>query len=291
MGKPVVCIIGVGALGSRTAENLTKLGINLILIDRDFIEENNLARQPLYNKEDIGEMKVNAAKKNLNKKEIIVHPVDLDFDNIDLLKSDLILDCTDNMYTRFLINEYSLKTGTPWIYSSALGDKGYVKIFKDNSTGCFSCIFNEPTEALGTCDTEGLSNETAEIISNIQVEEALKILSDKDYTRELIYYNNKIIKIKTERNKNCEICNKKFKYLSGNKSVNVIKLCGTKKYLIRTKKYNLDELENKLSKINKVKRTDYCLFFNNITIFKDGRVMLKAENETNAKTILARYLE
>lgn len=289
MEKPVICIVGVGSLGCRVAKNLSKLGINLIVIDRDFIEENNLERQPTYNKEDIGKMKVDALKKYL--KNIKVYPVDLDFDNIDLLNSNLILDCTDNIYTRFLINEYSLKTGIPWIYSSALGTKGYVKVFNNNSEGCFNCIFNEPTEVLGTCDTEGLLNKTAEIISRIQTEETLKILENKDYTKELIYYDGKITKIKTEKKENCEICNKKFKYLSGNKSLNIIKLCGTKKYLVRTKKYNLDELENKLGKLDKVKKTDYCLFFKDITIFKDGRVMLKAENEKNAKTILARYLE
>ena len=295
----VVCIVGIGALGTNTAELLARTGVmELILIDRDFIEEDNLQKQALFTKNDINKMKVEAAKSHLGvinpELKITIHQVDLDFDNIDLLKSDLILDCTDNMYTRFLINEYHVKTKTPWIYSSAIGSSGYVKVFNKLSSACFSCIFQEPTSILGTCDTEGLLNTTARTISSIQVTEAIKVLTKQDYSKDLIYidlWKNKFNKIKVKKNNECKACKKEFKYLTGTNSPSLIKLCGTNKYLIRTKKYNLEELENKLKNLGETERTDSCLFFNGIVIFKDGRVMLKAKDEANAKSIISRYLE
>jgi len=153
--KSTVAIVGLGALGSVSAELLARAGIGkLIVIDRDIVELSNLQRQSLYDESDIGKPKAIAAKEKLSKInseiKIDIFIDDLNRENIDKILSlrgkyidekfnkivennkknknniDLILDCTDNLETRFLVNDFSIKNKIPFIYSSAVGSKGYV---------------------------------------------------------------------------------------------------------------------------------------------------------------------
>src|SRR3989338_4173756 len=126
LNKSKVVVVGLGALGSIAAELLARAGIGkIVLIDRDFVELSNLQRQSLYDEGDIDKPKVVVAKDKLSKInayiDISSHFVDLEYDNVDILKSDMILDCTDNFYTRFVINDYAIKNNTPWIYAAVIG--------------------------------------------------------------------------------------------------------------------------------------------------------------------------
>ena len=119
----VVCIIGLGATGTRSAELLARAGVGkLILIDRDVIEESNLQRQTLFTEKDLYKSKVFVVKSKLeeinSKTKIIAYFKDLNYKNVEDIKGDLILDCTDNLDTRFLINEFSIKNNIPWISTS-----------------------------------------------------------------------------------------------------------------------------------------------------------------------------
>ena len=112
-----VAIIGVGALGTVAAELLVRSGVgSILLIDRDVVELSNLQRQSLFANSDISSSKVVAAKRRLLEinPEITIEiaPVHLSAKNISQTISDkinLVLDCTDNMNTRFLINDYTKK--------------------------------------------------------------------------------------------------------------------------------------------------------------------------------------
>ena len=163
IGKAIVAIVGIGALGSVSSELLCRAGIGkLILIDRDFVDLTNLQRQVLYEESDIGKPKAIAAEEHLKKinSEINIqsHVIDLNFRNIeDILKeANIIIDGTDNLETRFLINEYSLKCKKPWVHGSAIQDKGFVMSFSGNAP-CFQCIIKE-ADVSGTCDTVGITN-------------------------------------------------------------------------------------------------------------------------------------
>ncbi|HLC73472.1 MAG TPA: HesA/MoeB/ThiF family protein, partial [Candidatus Nanoarchaeia archaeon] len=143
--KKVVAIVGLGAIGSNTANLLARAGINLILIDRDIVELENLQRQTLYDEKDIGKPKSIQAKKKLKliNSEIKIEAFveDLNYKNIDeLINSDLILDCSDNMETRFLINDYSIKNDIPWIYAAVLGVNAMSMNIVPQKTPCFRCI-------------------------------------------------------------------------------------------------------------------------------------------------------
>ena len=116
-----VCIIGLGGLGTVTSELIGRAGIGtLILIDNDIVEESNLQRQSLFDEEDIGKSKALTAEEKLkkinSKLEIISYNMRLTNKNTQLLDSDLVLDCSDNLESRFLINKHCIEKKIPWIF-------------------------------------------------------------------------------------------------------------------------------------------------------------------------------
>jgi len=226
--KSTAAIVGVGALGSVSAELLARAGIGkLLLIDRDIVELSNLQRQSLFDENDIGKPKALAAKEHLSKinsdVEINFFIEDLNFENIRKILNkniDLVLDCTDNLETRFLINDFSIKNNLPFIYSSAVGSKGYVFNIIPNKTPCLRCFLKEASQ-LDTCETAGVLNSITNLISSIQSNEAIKILLGKGYEKNLLFFDvwkNDMSKIKINKNKSCICCNiKNYEYLDGKK--------------------------------------------------------------------------
>lgn len=323
--KSTVAIVGLGALGSASANLLVRAGVGkLILIDRDIVELSNLQRQALFNENDIGKPKASQAKKHLgkinNEVEITAIIDDLNFENIVKIFSkgknfDLILDCTDNMETRFLLNDFCVKNRTPFIYSSAVGSKGYIfNIIPNKNNACLRCFLKEATQ-LDTCETLGVLNTITNLISSLQVNEAIKILLKKgkvnaservknELTRsqlpetKLLFFDiwkNELLKIKVNRNKNCICCaNAVFEYLVGKKPSPLVKLCGDGFFQIRGKPMNkiqFYDLKNKLKKIGRIADFFYCFNFDNkITIFKNGRALIKAKDENEAKSVYSKFV-
>ena len=304
--KSTVAIVGLGALGSNSAELLARAGIGkLILVDRDIVELSNLQRQSLFDESDIGKPKSFVAKEHLTKinseVKIDFFIDDLNFENIGKILSKnigLILDCTDNLETRFLINDFSLKNNIPFIYSSAVGSKGYVFNIIPNKTSCLRCFLKEALQ-LDTCETAGVLNTITNLISSIQVNEAIKILlNKKNIEKNLLFFDvwsNELSKIKVNKNKNCICCaTNSFEYLSGKKSSRIVKLCGESIYQIKTKnidKEQFNQLKNKLKKIGKIIDFGYCINFDNkITIFNDGRALIKAKDEKEAKSLYSKFV-
>jgi len=305
LGKSTIAIIGLGALGSNSAELLARAGIGkLILIDRDVVELSNLQRQRLFNEDDIGKPKALAAKEHLNEinseVEIAFLIDDLNFENINKILNkniDLILDCTDNLETRFLLNDYCIKNNATFIYSSAIGGKGYVFNIIPNKTACLRCFLKEAAQ-LDTCETVGVLNTITNVISSLQVNEVLKILLNKNYEKNLLFFDawaNELTKIKVNKNNDCICCAKhNFEYLTGKKSSKIVKLCGDSIYQVKAKpmeKQQFTELKNKLKKIGNVLDFDYCINFGNkLTIFNDGRALVKAEDEKEAKSLYSKFV-
>ena len=299
-----VAVVGLGALGSVSSELLARAGIgNLILIDRDIVELSNLQRQSLYTEDDVGKPKAISAKEHLSKinSEIKTDAIvdDINFENIlvFLKNTDLILDCTDNLETRFLINDFCVKNNVPFIYSSAVGSKGYVFCIMPKKTACLRCFLKDSV-GIDTCETAGVLNSTTHLISSIQSNEAIKILLNKDCEKDLLFFDvwkNELSKIKINRNKNCQCCSKNnFDYLIGKKKSNIIKICGNNIFQIKNKSITNDqfnEIKNKLKKTGKVADFGNCINFENkITIFNDGRALIKAKEEKDAKSIYSKFV-
>ncbi|MBU1111867.1 MAG: HesA/MoeB/ThiF family protein [archaeon] len=201
-----ITIIGVGALGTGTAELLIRAGIkNLIIIDNDTIELSNLQRQNLFDQENLNKPKVTIAKNKLFKinpyAKIIAHNTTLNNENIKELiptNIDLILDSTDNMETRFLLDNYCKNNNIKWVFASAAGTKGMLAAIFPEGPRLADFL---PNNAQGeTSCSMGVLNTVTRIISAMQTTLALKIITNNQVNyNELTTYdawNNEINKLK-----------------------------------------------------------------------------------------------
>ena len=293
-----VAIVGVGALGTVAAELLARAGVgSLILIDRDVVEHSNLQRQTLFDEQDVGKNKVNAAEeriKEINSEiKIETHALHLNPQNITVLKdADLILDCTDNLQTRFLINDYCRKENKPWIYAAAIKTSGYVMPILKNGA-CLQCFLTE--SSLETCDTVGVLNTITLSIASLQATLALKLLLGKEKEIESILYhydiwNQTFKKLNVKRNKSCPTCAGNFTHLEKKETSKYIRFCSTGKYHVLGPKVNLQEIKARWEKIGKVVEDNSSLQFQNITLFNDGRALIDADSVEEAEAIYSRLV-
>ena len=177
--RSCVAIVGMGALGSVAAELLCRAGVGrLKLIDFDILELDNLQRQALYVTEDVGKPKVDSAKERLGAIDpaVAVETVmdHLEKRNLSLLDNvDLVVDGTDNMETRFLINE-RCSGKRPVIFTSAVMDKGSVLPVMPGRA-CYACVYGRKRNT-ETCCTHGVLNGATHVAASIAATEALKAL-------------------------------------------------------------------------------------------------------------------
>ncbi len=296
MIKKGVTIVGAGAVGTAVAGILAGVGASSItLIDRDFVERGNLRRQLLFTKSDVGKPKATAAKERLKrisvKTKVSAVIADLDFRNAALLsKSGIVLDCTDNFETRFLINDYCRKNGIPWIYTAVIRDTGTVYCVTPGRA-CFRCIFTSHS-GLETCDTAGVNSAAVAAAASLQASEAVKILTEKDFEKCMVRIKVdplQLLKLKVKKNRDCPCCSGKYEYLGGKKGSKVVKLCGTGVYHVAGKPVNLKLLVKRM-KGRGVKDFGYCLHSGGITLFRDGRAIVKASSPERAKSAYSRMV-
>ena len=238
-----VTIIGLGALGSAIATNLARAGIgNLQLVDRDVVELENIHRQILYDEQMVGEPKAIAAAEYLNKvnPDIVIKSIvkDVNFSTISSIVagSQVILDGTDNLETRFLINDFAVKSGIPWVYSGVIGTQGMTMNILSGialDLPCFRCLVPQMPGAgtLPTCDTFGILNTVPMIFGSIQSTEAIKIiLGSPDINRRLLFYDvwtHEFRALEIQKNEACRCCvNHDYEYLNVQKRTIVTSLCG-----------------------------------------------------------------
>jgi len=278
LNKKTVAIVGLGALGTTSSNLLTRSGVNLILIDYDKIDLSNLQRQNIFTEKDINKYKSEAAKNYLLKvnSEIKIknYNIKLNKENINLIKSDLVLDCTDNLEIRYLINKFCCKNNIPFIHAAAIQDKGEIFNILPGKA-CFNCIYKSIGE-IERCEDLGVLNTITTLISSLQVNESIKILLNKDYEINLIRINlneNKFEKIKVKKNDKCEICNN----INFNKNFE-LKLCKTGNNLSvkANKELNLEKLKKKFGILREDKSTLLIEADNEeVIIRKDGEILFK----------------
>src|SRR5690349_19451256 len=129
LGQSRVAVVGCGATGTCVSSLLARAGVGrLLIIDRDYVESSNLQRQSLFDEADAAESlpKAVAAARKIaafnSDVQVQAEVADLTPENIEALlcDADLILDATDNFETRYLINDFAVKHGKPWIYAAAV---------------------------------------------------------------------------------------------------------------------------------------------------------------------------
>ncbi len=296
-----VAVIGLGALGSVVAELLARAGVGkLIIADKDVVDITNLQRQVIFTENDILKPKAVRAREYLNSVnsdvEVIEISDNINNENLDKIKTDVIVDCTDNFQTRFLLNEFCAKNKIPLVHGSAVADKGYVFVVKDNA--CLSCIYSKNTDS-ENCQSEGILNLTSSIVGSIQANEVIKILINSDYENNLLKINvtnNDIEKIKVNKNKNCNVCKGKYELLNKtSENIFDIKLCKTKAAWTVNPKKNIKIDLNKLkSKYKTLIDTPILVVINadgeEIIVHNYGEIMFKTLKDEKKIESLARKI-
>lgn len=182
-----VLLLGAGGLGSPAAMYLAAAGVGTIgIIDMDVVDESNLQRQILHNMDRIGERKVDSAKKTLTALnpdvDVVAYDMRLGADNVVELLSqyDVVVDGADNFPSRYLLNDASLKTGTPVVHGSIFRFEGQITVFKPHDGPCYRCFIPEPppAEMAPSCAEAGVLGVLPGIVGSIQALEAIKIILD-----------------------------------------------------------------------------------------------------------------
>lgn len=308
-------IVGCGAIGASTAQLLARAGVGrLRVIDRDFVEHSNLQRQALFDENDASQSwpKAMAAERKLRQlnSEIDMEGVvaDVTPQNVaELLDGfDVILDGTDNFETRFLVNDFAVQAGRPWIYAAAVGSYGLTFAIRPEVTACLACLLETPDAGSlleETCDTVGVIGPIVNLVASLQAAEALKILSGHG---EALHgrlvscdvWSGKIQSIAVLRDPQCRACVRhEFSYLDG-KAQPHITLCGRDSVQIHEHRRSLDltALGEKISAAGiAVKKNDFLLKFGiapyELTVFADGRAILKGSTDPAvARSLYARYI-
>ncbi len=308
-----VAIVGCGATGSALASLLARAGVGCLrIIDRDYVEPSNLQRQSLFDENDAAESvpKALAAARKIAafNSGIVVEPqvADLTPANVAslLANSDLVLDGTDNFETRYLVNDYAVEQGRPWIYAAAVGSYGVTMDILPGETACLACVFPAPPRGVvETCDTSGILNSAVNLAASVQATEALKLLvGARDRLRRTLLsfdvWTNERSEISTARPRaDCQTCGEReFIHLEG-KGRPHITLCGRNSVQIHERERPIDfaEMTERLKPHGTVRHNDFVLKFwredYEMTLFPDGRAIIKGTTDTAiARSLYARYV-
>jgi len=313
--RALVC--GCGALGSVLANTLARAGVGCVrIVDRDFIELNNLQRQVLFDEDDIarGLPKAIAAAEKLRRinSEVEIEPVvaDVDHTNIQQLVDgvDVIVDGTDNFETRFLVNDAAVRYDIPWVYGGCLGAEGQTMTILPRKTPCLRCLIQEcpPPGTTPTCDVAGILAPIVSVIASIEAVEAIKILSgNRDaVSRNLTVvelWDNHIrqVDVSSLRDQvDCPTCRRgEFPWLSGKEGSHTAVLCGRNAVQLTHTgvALSLDDLARRLEGIGPLTRNQFLLRLKvapyELTLFPDGRAIISGTDDIpTAKTVYAKYV-
>jgi adenylyltransferase/sulfurtransferase len=307
-----VAVVGCGAIGASACTLLARAGVGtLLIIDRDYVEASNLQRQLLFDEEDAEQIlpKAEAARRKLaainSEVQVEAHVADLTPGNVSLLSdATLIVDCTDNFETRYLINDYAVANGISWIYAAAVGSYLVTMNVVPGQTACLACIFPEPPSGtFATCETAGILNSTATIVACIQVAEALKLIvgARESLRRTLLsidIWSNEHSEVAAGSPRpGCRVCDQKiFDHLNG-KSRPQITLCGRNSVQIHERHRPVDfaEMNSRLSPHGQVRHNEMVLKFwrenYEMTLFRDGRAIIKGTTDPAvARSLYARFV-
>ncbi|MBZ5586192.1 MAG: ThiF family adenylyltransferase [Acidobacteriia bacterium] len=313
LARAHAAIAGCGALGSFHAAALARAGVGrLTIIDRDYIEPSNLQRQWLFDESDAAEglPKAAAAERRIARINSGVRArgvvADLTAANVqDLLgDADLILDGTDNFETRYLINDFAVSRGKPWIYGAAVGSYGLTMPVIPGRTPCLRCVYPAPPSGTQpTCETAGVLNTVTSAVASLQVSDALKILSGRaDMVKARIttfdVWDGGVRQIEAPaREPECPCCGRReFPWLEETARPPV-RMCGRNAVQIQERERSVDllELKARLEPLGEVRANEFALRFfappYELTVFPDGRAIVKGTSDTGvARSLYARYV-
>ncbi len=205
-----VLVVGAGGLGCPVLQYLVAAGVGSIgIVDHDVVSLSNLQRQVLYTTESVGRLKVEAARDVLlaqnSEVSVQVYPEKFNHENADELLSsyDILIDCTDNLKARYLINDVCVQADKPFVYGSIHRFEGQVAVFNYQGGPTYRCLFDEGSTEPPNCAEVGVLGVLPGIIGTYQALEVIKLitgigepLSGKLLMVNTLYNTHRIIKIK-----------------------------------------------------------------------------------------------
>jgi len=318
LANSTALVVGLGALGSVIANTLARAGVGTLrIVDRDFIEWNNLQRQVIYTEDDVRKHlpKAIAAKRFLSQvnSEITIDARVADVDHRTVAELcqgvDVIVDGTDNFEIRFLLNDASLQFEIPWVYGGCIGAEGQTMTILPGRSQCLRCIVPEmpPPGTSPTCDTAGILAPIINVIASMQAMEAIKILSGKLEqvssalsVIDLWENRHKAIQLGTwEAESNCPACGQRnFEWLEGKKGSQSAVLCGRNAVQLNFDEpleLDLQKVAESLASVGKIESNPFLIRATIgemvLTLFPDGRCIVHGTSDpTEARAIHARYI-
>ena len=302
------------------------VSVEVRIIDRDFVELNNLQRQILYDEDDIAANlpKAEAAAIKLRRinSDISIEPVvtDVNPGNVIDLISDatVVLDGTDNFTTRFLLNDACIKLAIPWIYTGVVASYGMTSTFVPDGapqklpgdravTGCLRCLLGDvpPAGSAPTCDTAGIIGPIVTFMTSIAAADAMKLIIGRgDINTGLIHADLWVHEYEQfnspGRLPDCPACGQHhFEFLDAKLGTTTASLCGRNAVQVNiagSPSLNLVTLEQQLAPLaSRIMRNDHLLRVlideYDFTIFPDSRAIIKGtDDEVLAKGLYAKYI-
>jgi len=326
LGASRVLVVGCGALGCVIAEQLARAGVgSLVLVDRDVVEWTNLQRQTLFDESDARDAapKAVAAKRRLERVNSTIQidalVTDVHSGNIEQIaglerggtRVHLILDGTDNVETRYLLNDVCVKHSVLWVYGACVGTEGRVMAIRPGVTPCLRCVFPTPPSGteLPTCDTAGVLGPAAGVVASLQVVAAMRVLcgaAEAQAEERLLAIDVWTGRMRSvaagARSPDCPTCGKRqFEFLDRADGPTAM-LCGRRAVQVRPSRssapFDLAAAEVKLTRVGLVQRTPYLLRCRlndaadvELTLFSDGRLIVTGTTDSDrAKSLYARYI-
>jgi adenylyltransferase/sulfurtransferase len=313
-----VLLVGCGALGSVIADQLVRSGVgHLTIVDRDLVELTNLQRQVLFDEADaaVQAPKAVAAARRLQQinSTVRIEPLvrDVHAGNIEDLTPkpiDLVLDGTDNVQTRYLLNDFAVKHNFPWVYGGCVAAEGRMLAVLPGRTGCLRCIFPDMPQAAGipTCDTVG---PAAAAVGALQALAAIQILSGhpEAAAQGLVAINFWPLRVRvlsaSAPRADCPCCGKRvFEFLDNPANIPAVALCGHNAVQVRPANpraaVDLPAMRQRWTGLGQVEATPYlvrCQLKDPagivITLFADARAIIHGTADPGrGRSIYARFV-
>ncbi|KAJ7445804.1 hypothetical protein B0H11DRAFT_1746659 [Mycena galericulata] len=237
-----VAVVGAGGLGCPALQYLAAAGIGRIgIIDHDVVEVSNLQRQILHDESKVGIYKAESAARALRQinsrltidsmSEALTPDNALDF----LSPYDVILDCTDNAPTRYLLSDTAVALHKPLVSGAAQKYEGQLCTYNLGPEGpCYRCLFPTPPsrELVGTCEETGILGAVTGVIGNMQALEAIKIITGlHDQKPSLLLFSAlgsppfRSIKLRS-RKPTCPACGTSDQKVGEIKEIDYVQFCG-----------------------------------------------------------------
>jgi molybdopterin/thiamine biosynthesis adenylyltransferase len=220
-----VVIVGVGGLGAPVALYLAAAGVgHLVLVDDDHVELTNLQRQIVFTQQQLKQSKVSAAKASLAQLNPHIHvsaiPARLTLDSANnqmaemLADVDLVIDCSDNMPTRQVINKICVMQKLPLIVGAGIRMEGQLISFnaQDADSACYHCLYPfDDTAEVNNCATSGVLGPLVGVIGSLQALEAIKHLTGMPVSslNRLMRFDGKTLQwqhLLVAKNRDCAVC-------------------------------------------------------------------------------------